>query len=210
MLKSLVYFDQDDNQTHFRTDEFIFGEQMLVCPIQEPNAKGRRMYIPRGNWYNYWTGEIIEGGSEKWVAADIDKIPLFIKEGAIIPKYPVQQYVGEKKIEQVTLDVYYKSGVEQSTLYEDANDGYDYRKGEYSTRNFRFNGKEKELIIQQFKDGSYITPYSTFQINLIGLPFRVQRIQVDNEEVGLDEVRLNGDNTIVVGKNFSVLHIIGG
>lgn len=209
MLKSLVYYDQEDNQTHFRTDEFIFGDQILVCPIQEPNAKGRRMYIPRGNWYNYWTGEIVEGGSEKWIAADIDKIPLFIKQGAIIPKYPVQQYVGEKKIEQMTLDVYYTSGVEQSTLYEDAHDGYDYRKGQYSTRNFRFSGKDKELIIQQFKDGSYITPYTTFQINLIGLPFRIERIQVDNEEVGLDEVRLNGDNTIVVGKNFSVLHIIG-
>ena len=109
----------------------------------------------------------------------------------------------------MTLDVYYTSGVEQSTLYEDAHDGYDYRKGQYSTRNFRFSGKDKELIIQQFKDGSYITPYTTFQINLIGLPFRIERIQVDNEEVGLDEVRLNGDNTIVVGKNFSVLHIIG-
>ena len=103
MLKSLVYYDQEDTQTHFRTDEFIFGDHFLVCPIQEPNAKGRRMYIPRGNWHNFWTGELVEGGSERWVASDIDKIPIFIKEGAIIPKYPVQQYVGEKEIEQLTL-----------------------------------------------------------------------------------------------------------
>lgn len=209
MLKSLVYFDQEDTQTHFRTDEFIFGEQILICPIQEPNAKGRRMYIPRGRWHNYWTGEIVEGGSEKWVAADIDKIPLFIKEGAIIPRYPVQQYVGEKKIEQLTLNVYYKKGIEHSTVYEDAQDGYDYRKGEYSLRNFRLSGKEKELILQQHKDGTYITPYETFRINLIGLPFRIESIEVDNEEVPLDAVRLNGDNTIVVHKNFSELHIIG-
>ena len=209
MLKSLVYYDQEDPQTHFRTDEFIFGEQILVCPIQEPNAKGRRMYIPRGRWHNYWTGEIVEGGAEKWIAADIDKIPLFIKEGAIIPKYPVQQYVGEKKIEQLTLNVYFKKGIEQSTVYEDAQDGYDYRKGEYSVRNFRLNGKDKDLIIQQYKDGSYITSYETFKVNLIGLTFRIERIEVDNEEVGLNEVRLNGDNTIVLSKNFSVLHITG-
>ena len=121
----------------------------------------------------------------------------------------MQQYVGEKKIEQLTLNVYFKKGIEQSTVYEDAQDGYDYRKGEYSVRNFRLNGKDKDLIIQQYKDGSYITPYETFKVNLIGLPFRIERIEVDNEEVGLNEVRLNGDNTIVLSKNFSVLHITG-
>ena len=53
MLKPLVYFDQEDMHTHYRTDEFIFGNQILVCPILEPNAQGRRMYLPKGNWYNY-------------------------------------------------------------------------------------------------------------------------------------------------------------
>lgn len=66
MLKSLVLFDQKDPQTHYRTDEFVFGNQILVCPVQEPNAKGRRMYIPRGNWYNYWTGDYVKGGMEEW------------------------------------------------------------------------------------------------------------------------------------------------
>ena len=207
MLKSLVYYDQLDHQTHFRTDEFIFGEQILVCPIQEPNAKGRRMYVPRGKWHNYWTGEVVDGGMEKWVAADIDKIPIFIKAGAIIPKYPVQQYVGEKDIEELTLNVYYLEGIEQSTVYEDGQDGYDYKKGEYSLRNFKLTGKGKELIIQQFKDGTYITPYTTLRINFIGLPFRIKKIQVDNEAVTQKDVQLNGNNTIVVDKNFSSLVI---
>jgi alpha-glucosidase len=209
MLKSLVYYDQADHQTHFRTDEFIFGEQILVCPIQEPNAKGRRMYIPRGKWHNYWTGEVVEGGMEKWVVADIDKIPIFIKSGAIIPKYPIQQYVGEKEIEKLVLNVYYLEGTEQSTVYEDAQDGYDYKKGEYSLRNFKLTGRGRELIIQQFKDGTYTTPYETLQVNFIGLPFRISRVQVDNQRVPLKEVRLNGDNTIEVHKNFSSLVISG-
>ena len=209
MLKSLVYYDQADHQTHFRTDEFIFGDQILVCPIQEPNAQGRRMYIPRGKWHNYWTGEVVEGGMEKWVVADIDKIPIFIKAGAIIPKYPVQQYVGEKEIDQLVLNVYYLEGTEQSTVYEDAQDGYDYKKGEYSLRNFKMTGRDKELIIQQFKDGTYTTPYETLRVNFIGLPFRISKVQVDNQRVPLKEVRLNGDNTIEVDKNFSSLVISG-
>jgi len=105
-----VLYDQLDPQTHYRTDEFVFGNQILVCPVQEPNAKGRRLYIPRGNWYNYWTRDYVKGGLEQWVDADLDTIPLFIKEGAIIPKYPIQQYVGEKKIEELKLEVYYKLG----------------------------------------------------------------------------------------------------
>ncbi len=209
MLKSLVYYDQADHQTHFRTDEFLFGDHILVCPVQEPNAQGRRMYIPRGKWHNFWTGEVVEGGAEKWVVADLDKIPIFIKEGAIIPKYPVQQYVGEKEIDQLTLEIYYKEGIEQSTLYEDEQEGYDYTKGIYSLRNFKLNGKKNELIIQQYKDGTFTTAYETFKINLIGLPFKIDTIELDNETISLKKVRLNGNNSIEINKNFTELHIMG-
>ena len=209
MLKSLVYFDQEDQQTHFRTDEFIFGDHILACPIQEPNAKGRRMYIPRGKWHNFWTGEVVQGGVERWVAADLDRIPIFVKAGAIIPKYPVQQYVGEKEIDTLNLDVYFTLGTEQSTVYEDAHDGYDYKKGDFSVRNFKFQGKKNELIIQQFKNGTYTTPYHTLNFHLIGLPFKVTTIEVDNVEVPLDTVKLNGDSSIEITKDFTELHIFG-
>jgi len=209
MLKSLVLFDQEDVQTHFRTDEFLFGDHILACPIIEPNAKGRRMYIPRGNWYNYWTDEVVVGGKERWVDAELDSMPLFVKEGAVLPKYPVQQYVGELVIEQLTLDTYYKVGSEKSMVYEDANDGYDYIKGRYSLRNFKLTGKENELIIQQHKSGKFITTYDTFKIKLHGLPFTIAKIEVDNEEILFTDLELNGDNTFVVSKDFNELHIIG-
>ncbi|ADV50153.1 glycoside hydrolase family 31 protein [Cellulophaga sp. E16_2] len=209
MLRALVMYDQEDPQTHFRTDEFIFGEQILVCPIQEPNSKGRRMYVPRGKWYNYWNGEVIKGGMEKWVVADIDKIPMFIKEGAMIPKYPVQQYVGELKVLELLVDVYFKLGVENSTVYEDAQDGFDYKKGRYSLRNFKLNGKENELIIQQFKDGSFITSYETIKMQLHGLPFTIEAVLIDSEKVSLDAVKLLENNCIEVPKEFTTLQLLG-
>lgn len=209
MLKSLVLFDQDDIHTHYRTDEFVFGDKILVCPILEANSRGRRMFLPRGNWYNFWTNEFVKGGKELWVDADIDSMPIFIKEGAIIPKYPVQQYVGEKIIEQVTLEVYYKEGKEESLLFDDAHDGYDYTKGRYSLRTFKLNGKSNELIIQQHKEGKYITSYDTFMLKFHGLPFKIKTVQLDNVEIPFSDIKLNGDNTMVIDKNFSQLHIIG-
>jgi len=212
MLKSLVLYDQLDLQTHYRTDEFIFGNQILVCPIQEPNSKGRRMYIPRGKWYNYWSRELVNGGSEKWVDADFDTIPIFVKEGSIIPKYPVQQYVGEKKIEQLLLEVYFKLGdKEVSKVYEDAQDGYNYMKGRFSLRSFSLTGKSNEVIIQQHKSGTYKTDYTTFELEFIGLPFEVKEIEIDNVVVPLKELSFNAEkNTIVITKDFTELHIVGG
>jgi alpha-glucosidase len=207
ILKSLVLFDQEDSHTHYRNDEFIFGEKILVCPILEPNAKGRRMYFPIGNWYNHWNHKIIKGGKEKWVDADIDSMPIFIKAGAIIPKYPVQQYVGELAIEQLKLDVYYKFGKEKSQVYEDAHDGYDYKKGRFSLRNFTLVGKKDSITIQQFKSGKFITSYNTFELNLHGMPFKIGCVKVDNEEISISEI-MKDDFILVISKEFTDLHII--
>ena len=209
MLKPLVYYDQSDIQTHYRNDEFIFGNQILVCPILEPNAIGRRMYVPRGQWYNYWNNDFVIGGKEIWVDTKFDEIPVFIKAGAIIPKYPVQQYVGELEFDELTLDLYYKEGKEKSVVYEDAQDGYDYKKGRYSFLTFQVTGKEKELNVQLHKEGKYDTNYTKYKINLIGFPFKVKSIEIDNEEVSFDSAKLEGENYLIVAKEFNVLHITG-
>lgn len=209
MVQSLVFFDQEDNQTHFRTDEFIFGDKILVCPIQEPNAQGRRMYVPRGEWYDFWTNEFVEGGKEKWVAAALDMIPIFVKAGSIIPKYPIQQYVGEKKIEELVLDVYYKEGTETSEVYEDANNGYDYKKGRYSLSNYKLTGKDNSLIIQLFKDGTFDTEYEKMKLNFHGLPFEISSVKIDNEEIPLKSISINDNNDLLIDKNFTLLHLSG-
>jgi len=209
MVRSLFLFDQEDHQTYYRTDEFLFGDHILVCPILEANARGRRMYLPRGKWYNYWTHEVMEGGKEQWVDAEIDSMPLFVKEGAIIPKYPVQQYVGEKKFDEVELEVYYKKGKEKSILYEDAHEGYDYKKGRFSLRSFKLTGKAKELIIQQHEQGNYVTPYSKFKLDLKRLPFSIKTIELDNQVTELSHLKVNGNTSLVVDKNFTELHLIG-
>ncbi|TXD45993.1 glycoside hydrolase family 31 protein [Polaribacter sp. IC073] len=209
ILKSLVLYDQADTATHYRSDEFVYGEQILVCPIIEPNAKGRRMYIPRGKWYNFWTDQLVEGGKEIWVDADLDSLPIFIKEGAVIPKYPVQQYVGEKKFDEITLDVYYKEGKESSKLYDDAHDGYDYKKGRFSLRTFKVTGKKEELILQQHKRGDFNADYSKFHIVFHNLPFEITSIQIDNVAIELKNSNTSKTQAITIDKEFTELHLFG-
>ena len=144
-----------------------------------------------------------------WVDAELDSMPIFIKEGAVIPKYPVQQYVGEKDFDEVTLDVYFKLGKEKSELYDDAHDGYDYKKGRYSLRNFKLTGKKKEFILQQFKEGTYNAPYTKFKVVLHNLPFSITSIQIDNVEVELDKSSSNTSQCITVDKEFTELHLFG-
>ncbi len=207
MLKSLVMYDQEDVQTHYRTDEFIFGDKILTCPINEPNAKGRRLYIPKGIWFDYWSNSVYKGGKEYWVDADIDSMPIFVKSGAIIPKFPVQQFVGEKEITELTLECYYVDGEERSFIYEDEGDGYGYNKGEYSKRDFVFVGKGDEIILRQHKNGKFKTSYETFKICLVGAPFNISTVEVDNKVVDLDMTYENGIACFVIDKNFGELHL---
>ncbi|MDT0688049.1 glycoside hydrolase family 31 protein [Autumnicola psychrophila] len=206
ILKPLVYFDQEDVHTYYRSDEFIFGNQILVCPIQDAHVQGRRVYFPRGKWYNFWNDEIVTGGKEYWVDAPLEKSPIFIKEGAIIPKFPVQNYVDEIEIKALFLDIYYKNGNETSILYEDAHDGYDYKKGRYSLKTFKFRGKPGEIIIQQHKDGKFLTSYKHLEVRIHGLPFEIEKAYLDNEEVSLETLDFDPTvNTMKIPKVFDLI-----
>ena len=94
-------------------------------------------------------------------------------------------------------------------MFEDAQDGYDYNKGRYSLSTFTLRGKENDLVIQQHKEGKYETTYKKFRINLIGLPFKIDKIEIDNEEIVLNSVSFDGQSSIEIDLDFTELHIIG-
>jgi alpha-glucosidase len=209
MIKPLFYYDQEDMQTHFRTDEFMFGNHILVCPILEPNTHGRRMYIPRGTWINWWTGERVVGGEEVWVDSTMETIPIFVREGACIPKYPVQQYVGEKKIEELQIDVYFSEEKTKSRIYADGGDGYDYKKGRFSLRTLEVVGRPDSLVINQHKEGDYDAEYQKFKLVIHNLPFEVKSIYVDDKRADYVVTKVGNTYELVVDKNFSQFHITG-
>lgn len=184
ILRPLSFMSQEDPETYFRMDEFGFGDNLLLCPISQPHENGKWMYLPKGNWFHYWDEAYYEGGIEIWTDAPLDTLPLFVKAGSVIPHYPVQQYVGEKKIEVLALHVYHVEGELTSTLYEDAGEGYGYQHGQYNIIKFEVKGTKKSLHLRRIVEAlGYESEYSSCEVFLHGLPFTATKALVDNEKI---------------------------
>jgi alpha-D-xyloside xylohydrolase len=117
----------------------------------EPRQKTRTVYLPAGNqWIDFWTGETLAGGKSVVADAPIDKIPLMVKSGSIVPMGPFVQYATEKPADPIELRIY--PGADGSfTLYEDENDNYNYEKGAYSTIDFHWDDANRRLRIDARK-----------------------------------------------------------
>ncbi len=116
--------------------------------------KTRKVYLPAGTkWFDFWTGETLNGGNSVIARAPIDIIPIYVKAGSVIPTGPFVQYATEKPSSPVELRVY--PGADGSfTLYEDENDNYNYEKGIFSTIDFKWNDPKRQLTIGKRK-GSF-------------------------------------------------------
>ena len=184
IIRPLSFIRQDDPETYFRMDEFGFGDNLLLCPVTQPHENGKWMYLPKGSWYHYWDEAYYEGGIEIWTEAPLETLPLFVKAGAVIPNYPVQQFVGEKRIDTLSLHIYHIDGQLTSVLYEDAGDGYGYKEGGYNLLGFDVEGSVKSLRIRKrIEHGGYQAEYLQYEISLHGLPFNPMKATIDGEKI---------------------------
>jgi alpha-D-xyloside xylohydrolase len=127
-------------------DQYMFGPSILVAPVYEYQAVQRNVYLPaRTSWFDFYTGQQYEGGKEVTVDAPLDHIPLFVKEGSIIPAGPEIQYTSEKS-DPVTLYIF--PGKNASfALYEDEGVNYNYETGKYSIIQFTYDEASGTLTI---------------------------------------------------------------
>ena len=207
MLKPISMFDQSDQDTLYRVDEFLMGDHILVCPVLEPNAKSRYVYLPKGKWYNYWTNKVFEGGKEILAEAPLEQIPLYIREGAVIPFYPVMQYVGEKPVDQLTIKVYYGGESLNSYLYEDSGDGYDYEKGIYNRKKFKTQSTPTSFKMSLKTNGHYEPSYSTYKVVLFGLPFLPSRILVNDKEMDINSKYIENQSLVFTTERMSFISL---
>ena len=133
--------------------QYMFGKSLLVAPVTEANVNQWNVYLPiDADWFDFWTGKHFAGGQTIKTDAPLDKIPLFVKAGSVVPMGKVIQSSAEKSD---TLEIRVYEGADaRFELYEDEGDNYNYEKGLYSTITFRWDDKAQKLTISDRK-GSF-------------------------------------------------------
>jgi alpha-glucosidase len=146
LFRPLLLNYQNDENVLGIDDEFMVGNDLLLAPILKPNQKSRRVYLPAGTWYDYWTGARQDGGRMIQVEAPLETVPVFVRGGAIMPLGPAMNYVGEKPVSSLEFDVYPDARGEASmSLYEDDGLTEDYLRGAFRRTSVKYRNNQIEL-----------------------------------------------------------------
>jgi alpha-D-xyloside xylohydrolase len=145
-MRPLVMDFRTDERAENIGDQFMFGPAFLVSPVTEPAASMRQLYLPNAKWYDFWTGTSSQGGKMIEAAAPLERIPLYIRAGSILPLGPEMEWSTEKPADPIELRIY-RGGDGDFTLYEDENDSYNYEKGVYATIPLHWDDSKGTLTI---------------------------------------------------------------
>ncbi len=147
IMRPLIMDFNGDNEVNNIGDQYMFGPSLMVSPVYEYKARSREVYFPKANgWYDFYSGKYFEGGQKLAVDAPYERIPLFVKEGSIVPFGPEIQYTGQKQADVITLYIYTGKDAE-FTLYEDEGVNYNYEKGDYSKIPIKYDEQSGKLTI---------------------------------------------------------------
>ena len=157
-----------DPEVRDLSDQWLFGPAIMVCPVFEYKATRRSVYFPEGTWYDFYTGEKIEGGRRITVDAPYERIPLYVRAGSIIPMGPDMEWTDEKPLEAVTLMVY-PGANSDSPLYEDDGLTYGYERGEYAVTRIHWNNAVGKADIGP-REGTYpgMPEGRTYKVVVVG------------------------------------------
>lgn len=154
LQRPLVMDWRTDEKTWNIGDEFMFGPALLINPVLKANATHRTVYLPASpKWYDFWTGDATTGGKEIEADAPLDRMPIYVRAGSIVPMGPEIEYATQNPDGPIELRVY-QGADGQFDIYEDAGDGYDYEQGQHSLIPIHWNESTGQLTIGK-RNGSF-------------------------------------------------------
>jgi alpha-D-xyloside xylohydrolase len=149
-MRPLVMDFRGDEQAENIGNQFMYGPAFLVNPVTEPEISTRPVYLPKTTWYDFWTGTVSEGGRFINAITPLDRLPLYVRAGSIVPLGPDEEWSTEKPADPIELRIY--AGADGDfTLYEDENDNYNYEKDVYATIPLHWDNKAQTLTIGERK-----------------------------------------------------------
>ncbi len=151
LMRPLIMDFNGDKEVENIGNQWMFGPALMACPVGYYKARNRSVYFPVDcGWYNLYTNEYVEGGQNLIVEAPYEQIPVFVREGAIIPFGPEMQWSDEKPAELINLYVYAgQNGKFQ--LYEDEGVNYNYEKGKYATIDIAYDDDSRTVTFSARK-----------------------------------------------------------
>ena len=158
-----------DEKTWNIGDEFMFGPALLVNPVLKADAAHRSVYLPASpKWYDFWSGDSTAGNQEIDAQAPLDRIPLYVRAGSILPMGPEIEYASQSPGGAIELRIY-RGADGTFNLYEDAGDSYDYESGQHTVIPMSWNDAAGVLTIGA-RQGSYpgMTDKRAFRIVAVG------------------------------------------
>ena len=167
--RPLVMDWRADEKTWNIGDEFMFGPAILVSPVLKANATRRSVYLPLSPaWYDFWSGASTPGGKEIEAEAPLDRMPLYVRAGSILPMGPEIEYAAQNPGGPIELRIY-RGADGAFDLYDDAGDSYDYEKGQHSVIPIRWNESAGVLTFGK-REGSFpgMIEKRTFRIVIVG------------------------------------------
>ncbi|OFY66483.1 MAG: alpha-xylosidase [Bacteroidetes bacterium RBG_13_43_22] len=166
IMRAMVMDFGSDKEVESIGDQYMFGPSILVAPVYSYKARSREVYLPETcGWYDLYTGKYFSGGQRLNADAPYERMPLFVREGSIIPVGPEIQFTDEKPADPMTLYVY--TGKDCAfTLYEDEGINYNYEQGECSAIKFSFDNKTGKLKIGD-RQGEYEGMLKSRTFNII-------------------------------------------
>jgi alpha-glucosidase len=181
VMRALLLEYPDDPQAVDRSHEFLFGDDLLVAPIYESDHRERDVYLPRGVWYDFWNDHRFTGPTTLQADAPLDRIPIFVRGGAIIPEQQVVQYTDQAPINPLTLDIY-PDGSSTRQYYEDDGISFDFQKGVFLRQSFKASQQDHGLTIEiSARQGSYKPPERSFIFRVHNVRQKPHRVEVGGQ-----------------------------
>ena len=166
MMRGLAMDFNGDDQVYDIPDQWMFGPAFMACPVGYYKARSRSVYFPKQcGWYDLYTGDYVAGGQHLVVDAPYERMPVFVREGSIVPFGPAMEWCDEKPAELINLYVY--TGADAAfQLYEDEGTNYNYEKGKYATIDIRYDEATKTLTFGR-RAGSFKGMLKNRRFNIV-------------------------------------------
>jgi len=183
VMRAMFLEFPNDEKAYEVSDQYMYGQNFLVAPVTLPGARFRAVYLPAGTWTNFWTEEQIKGPKKILVSAPLNQIPLFVREGAIVPMAPVMQYTGEKPLDPLFLHIYPGSSSSLYQVYDDDGSSYRYEQGEFSFLPVKFTPGLESILKVGPRQGKFSGMHnSSFEI-IIHNQKKPAKIILDGQEI---------------------------